>query len=59
MIKVTKEQFFEAVNKWGAEGKDPMPSRNESVWRCQKTRKVFGKIDSKGYGNSHYFLAEV
>ncbi len=59
MFEVTKEVFFSEVDRWGAEGKDPMPSRIEKNWKCQKTNKVFGRIDSNGYGKHEYFLNEV
>jgi hypothetical protein len=63
MKKVTKKEFFTLLNEFNFTGKsqtkDVMPSKTsikfkgrfaETDWICQKTRKLFGKTISDGYG---------
>lgn len=61
-VKVTKQEFFAALRAANAAGQDPMPMATEtyfegdnkrfarSVWRCQRTRALFGQTTSDTYG---------
>lgn len=63
MVKVTKQEFFAALRAANDAGQDPMPQATEttfegdnrryasSIWRCQRTHKLFGKTTSDSYGS--------
>lgn len=62
MKTVSKEEFFEALEKEEKKGMDIMPrvikGRGYSLW-SNKYHKVFGRsdIDPLGYRGSTYYLA--
>jgi|11BtaG_2_1085332.scaffolds.fasta_scaffold14515_3 hypothetical protein len=70
MKQVTKNQFFRNIDNFNMKGnlqiRDAMPSETKfsdrycsTVWRCQKTRNVYGKsvTDTHGINEGSYFLA--
>ena len=60
MIKVSQEEFYKAVKRAGDEGFDPMPNSHDNNWRCNKTRRIFGKTKAiNSWSNENeYFLIE-
>ena len=54
---VTKERFFEALKAANKQGLDPMPSKLSNHWECQKTRRLFGRIEIQTVPPNRYYLA--
>jgi len=70
MKQVSEEQFFNGIDNFNMTGtlqtRDVMPSETKfsgreclTIWRCQKTRKLYGKSERDTYGinKTSYFIA--
>ncbi len=61
MNKVTKSEFFKELELAGNNNYDPVPSKiyKDNDWRCQKTRKLFGRVINRDWiinKENQYFL---